>query len=49
MTLGDLLAQKRITTALVVDDVCDAVPTATDIGPENEAWAIFNDDLIRSP
>ncbi len=45
MTLGDLLAQKRITTALVVDDVCDAVPTATDIGPENEAWAIFNDDL----
>lgn len=45
MTLKELLAEKDITTALVVDDVCDAVPTATDIGPESEAWSIFNDDL----
>jgi len=45
MTLSELLAAKGITNALVVDDVCDAVPTAADISPANEAWPNFNDDL----
>ena len=45
MTLAELLAAKGIQSALIVDDVCDAVPTAGDIGTANEAWPIFNDDL----
>ncbi len=45
MTLVELLRAKGITSALVVDDVCDAVPTARDIGAANPAWPTFNDDL----
>ncbi|WP_230482673.1 hypothetical protein [Sphingomonas sp. Leaf21] len=45
MTLTELLAAKGVKSALIVDDVCDAVPTAGDIGAANEAWPIFNDDL----
>lgn len=45
MTLSELLAERRIQVALIVDDVYDAVPTATDIDPGSEAWANFNDDL----
>ncbi|HNG43481.1 MAG TPA: hypothetical protein PK203_17330, partial [Cyclobacteriaceae bacterium] len=47
MKLRDLLAEKGIRRALVVDDVCDSIPTANDIGPANEAWPIFNDDLLE--
>lgn len=45
MTLTELLAERGIRTALIVDDVYDAVPTAADIDPGNEAWSNFNDDL----
>lgn len=48
MTLAEILATNGITTALIVDDVCDAVPTADDIGTGNDAWPIFNDDLDAS-
>lgn len=45
MTLIELLAERGIQTALIVDDVFDAVPTANDIDPGNEAWSNFSDDL----
>jgi hypothetical protein len=45
VTLAELLVARDIKTALVVDDVCDTVPTAGDIGMANEAWPNFNDDL----
>lgn len=45
MKLADLLAERSIRTALIVDDVFDAVPTAADIDPGNEAWTNFIDDL----
>ncbi len=45
MNLVDLLAERGIRTALVVDDVYDEVPTASDVDPANDAWPNFNDDL----
>lgn len=45
MSINDLLIEKGIKRALIVDDVCDEIPTANDIDPRNEAWPIFNDDL----
>ena len=45
MSLTELLAAKGIASATVVDDVFDAVLTSADIGPTNEAWPNFNDDL----
>jgi len=45
MSLSELLADKGIRCALIVDDVCDSVPTVNDIDPANDAWPIFNDDL----
>ncbi|WP_342629720.1 hypothetical protein AAC691_08585 [Nguyenibacter vanlangensis] len=45
MSLSELLAAKEIRRALIVDDVCDAIPTAADIDPGNEAWTNFSDDL----
>lgn len=45
MILADLLAERSIRTALIVDDVFDAVPTSTDIDPGNDAWSNFNDDI----
>lgn len=47
MSLNGLLAEKGIRRALIVDDVCDSIPTANDINPKNEAWPIFNDDLTE--
>ncbi|QBY54442.1 hypothetical protein [Cupriavidus oxalaticus] len=47
MSLADLLAVRNIRTALIVDDVFDAVPTSTDIDPGNEAWSNFNDDITH--
>ncbi len=45
MSLIDLLSARGIRTALIVDDVYDAVPTAADIEPTNESWTNFVDDL----
>jgi hypothetical protein len=45
MTVAELLAKAGIVSAIVVDDVCDTVPMAGDIGIANDAWTIFNDDL----
>jgi hypothetical protein len=45
MSLAELLVKQKIASAMIVDDVCDEVPTAADIGPGNDAWAIFSDDL----
>lgn len=45
MSLSDLLEEKGIRRALIVDDVYDAVPTVKDIDPGDEVWPIFNDDL----
>jgi len=47
MRLHELLVEKGIRRALIVDDVCDSVPTANDIDPANEAWPTFNDDLLE--
>lgn len=47
MTLNELLEERGIKRALIVDDVCDSVPTANDIVSGNELWPIFNDDLQR--
>jgi len=45
LSLADLLVERGIRTALIVDDVCDQVPRAADIDPANPAWVNFNDDL----
>lgn len=45
MSLAELLVERGIRTALIVDDVCDLVPRAADIDPANPAWVNFNDDL----
>jgi hypothetical protein len=47
MNLPELLAAKGIRSALIVDDVCDAIPKAADISAANDEWTIFNDDLTR--
>nr|WP_313634998.1 hypothetical protein [Brevundimonas diminuta] len=44
MSLKDLLAQKALRRALIIDDACDAAPTAHDIGPDNPLWDVFGDD-----
>jgi hypothetical protein len=46
MSLADLLATQNISSAIIVDDANDEVPTAFDIGPAaNGAWSNFSDDL----
>ncbi len=45
MTLKELLEERGITTALILDDAFDAVPLAEDLIQEEEAWATFFDDL----
>lgn len=45
MSLGILLAEKNIKTALVVDDAFDKIPKALDIIDAESVWPIFNDDL----
>ncbi|HMX98978.1 MAG TPA: hypothetical protein PKC44_04270, partial [Agitococcus sp.] len=47
MNLADLFVKSGIRNALIVDDVYDAVPTASDIGSSNDSWTIFNDDLSQ--
>lgn len=45
MTLAELLKGRGIREALIVDDACDAIPTAADMGTAADGWAVFNDDL----
>lgn len=45
MTLAELLADRKVQTALIVDDACDPVPTAADMRSAGGQWEIFNDDL----
>lgn len=45
MNLAELLAEREIRRALVVDDSCDLVPTAADMRTAVDEWANFNDDL----
>jgi len=45
MTLAALLAERGIKRALIVDDACDAVPTAADVRAAAGEWGIFIDDL----
>ncbi len=45
MTLAELLADRKVRTALIVDDACDPIPTAADMRSAGGEWVIFNDDL----
>jgi len=45
MSLQELLNERGVKSALIVDDACDTVPRAVDIGVDRRAWTIFNDDL----
>lgn len=45
MTLQALLADRQITTALIVDDAYDQVPKAGDLDADEEAWSNFIADL----
>jgi hypothetical protein len=45
MTLQDLLVERNLTTALVVDDAFDDVPLSEDLEMDSEAWSTFIDDL----
>src|SRR4051794_30845162 len=45
MTLPELLRDRGITSALIVDDAYDEVPQADDIAADDEAWANFFADL----
>lgn len=46
MSLQELLNERGVRSALIVDDACDTVPRAVDIGVDRRAWTIFNDDLL---
>lgn len=45
MILAELLEERDIRSALVVDDSCDPVPTAADMRMAADEWATFADDL----
>lgn len=45
MTLAELLAERGVRSALIVDDACDPVPTAADMRSAAGEWVNFNDDL----
>ncbi len=45
MSLKELLAGKGLTTALIIDDAYDDVPTAEALLSDDEAWANFFADL----
>lgn len=47
MSLADLLRERRILRALIVDDACDPVPRAQDLAAHQGEWATFIDDLGR--
>jgi len=45
MTLGQLLTERNLTSALIVDDAYDTVPRAEDLATNQEGWANFFDDV----
>jgi hypothetical protein len=45
MSLKDLLGDRNITTALIVDDAYDQVPRAEDLEADNDSWANFIADI----
>jgi hypothetical protein len=45
MTVAELLADRKLTSALIVDDAYDNEPLAEDIAPDEEAWSNFIDDI----
>lgn len=47
MSLQQLLNERGVRSALIVDDACDAVPRAIDVGVDRPEWTIFNDDLTE--
>lgn len=47
MTLKELLAERGIRTALIVDDAFDKIPKASDIVDAAAVWPTFNDDLTE--
>jgi hypothetical protein len=47
MSLQELLNERGVRSALIVDDACDAVPRAVDVGTDRPEWTIFNDDLTE--
>ncbi len=46
MSVQELLAERGLRTALIVDDGYDTVPKAEDISANNEGWAVFIDDVM---
>ena len=44
--ISDLLIQKNIRKALIVDDSFDPVPLASDLAIEAEEWTVFFDDAL---
>ena len=44
-SVSDILTSTGFETALVVDDAFDDVPIAADLAMDEEAWAIFMDDI----
>lgn len=48
MSLADALSANNIKSALIVDDVCDVIPTAADLGTAIDDWSNFNADLRQS-
>jgi hypothetical protein len=47
MSLQQLLNERGVRSALIVDDACDDVPRASDVGVDRPEWTIFNDDLTE--
>ena len=45
MNLKDLLADRNIATALIVDDAYDQVPRAEDLEADDDSWANFIADI----
>lgn len=47
MSVKELLLERGLKRALIVDDAVDSVPTAADIKDAGEVWPVFNDDLTE--
>ncbi|NGY05897.1 hypothetical protein [Solimonas terrae] len=45
MSVKELLAQRNLTSALIVDDAYDAAPRAEDLVADDDAWANFIADI----
>jgi hypothetical protein len=45
VSLVDLLRERGVTRALIVDDACDPIPRARDLQAQQAEWGSFNDDL----